>query len=332
MHIDEDGTFTLSSDHNRLRVDFSSSPWQQPHKERYRTVELVLPASAIDSVAQEFEASGRRKKVTNYGEFIGELKRIIKLHSIRRRSRGGFRRKSWWDAEVKAARDERRLANRTHRRAVKEGDSGEVEKAWEVYLTSKHKLQDLIRSKITEADQRTLKEIRDSGKAAAEKFWRYVNSMDRNDPPPTVIEDHTGNAVRDLAEHPSEYLTKAFEWEDGNTPVADLIRVPSMADTDPVETEQPGSLEQTIMPKWEVVKFALDRAIAHIKNNTARGTDGIPVTLLKCMGDGARRQLASILTDIIAGSPIPEDWMHSRVVLVPKRGGNKKLTASPRGE
>lgn len=225
---------------------------------------------------------------------------------------------------MKAARDERRLANQTHRRAVKEGDSGEVEKAWEVYLTSKHKLQDLIRSKITEADRRTLKEIRDSGKAAAEKFWRYVNSMDRNDPPPTVIEDHTGNAVQDLAEHLSEYLTKAFEWEDGNTPVADLIRVPSMADTDPVETEQPGSLEQTITPKWEVVKAALDRAIAHIKNNTAQGTDGILATLLKCMGDGARRQLASILTDIIAGSPIPEDWMHSRIVLVPKRGGNKK--------
>ncbi|KAG0437242.1 hypothetical protein HPB47_017537 [Ixodes persulcatus] len=130
----------------------------------------MLPASAIDSVAQEFEASGRRKKATNYGEFIGELKRIIKIHSIRRRSRGGVRRKSWWDVEVKAARDERRLANQTHRRAIKEGDSGEGEKAWEVYLTSKHKLQDLIQSKITEADQRTLKEIRDSGKAAAENF------------------------------------------------------------------------------------------------------------------------------------------------------------------
>lgn len=66
----------------------------------------MLPTSAIKAVAQEIEPSGRWKETTNYGELIGEHKCLIKLHFIRRLSRGGVRRKSWLDVEVRAAWDE----------------------------------------------------------------------------------------------------------------------------------------------------------------------------------------------------------------------------------
>lgn len=316
MQIDEDGTFSLGSDHNRLRVDFSSSTWKWPQKEQYKTVELVLPVSAIEIVAKEFEASTRRASATNYEEFIRELKHLIKVHSIQRRSRGGFRRNSWWDAEAKAARDARRQANQAHRRAVKGGNSVEVELAWNEFLTLKHKLQVLIQYKMTEADQRKIKELKDSGKAAAEKFWRYVRSMDSRDPVPTVLEDDTGKDVVNLAEYLSEYLTLMFESRD---PVA-TPRKPG----DLTESRPPGSEERSVEPKWEVTTMALDRAITHIKTNTARGKDGIPVAILKCMGDQSRRQLTCIFTNIISGSSIPDDWVNSRIVLLPKRGGNKR--------
>ncbi|KAL3181086.1 hypothetical protein MRX96_037141 [Rhipicephalus microplus] len=77
--------------------------------------------------------------------------------------------------------------------------------------------------------------------------------------------------------------------------------------------------------KWEVTRPALGRAIERIGAHTARGLDGIPLGLLKCLGNEARQKLADIFSGIMAGEPIPEDWRCGRVILVPKRGGDAGL-------
>ncbi|KAG0431337.1 hypothetical protein HPB47_021895 [Ixodes persulcatus] len=63
----------------------------------------------------------------------------------------------------------------------------------------------------------------------------------------------------------------------------------------------------------------IDGDIVHIPRNTAQGKDRILTDLMEGVGDKARRQLESIFTHIIERSPIPNDWLHSRLVLVPKR-------------
>ncbi|KAL3208958.1 hypothetical protein MRX96_038468 [Rhipicephalus microplus] len=59
--------------------------------------------------------------------------------------------------------------------------------------------------------------------------------------------------------------------------------------------------------KWEVSRLALNSAIKRIGAHTARGPDGIPARLLKCLGDEARQKLAHIFSGIMAGEPTPED-------------------------
>ncbi|KAH7961420.1 hypothetical protein HPB52_008914 [Rhipicephalus sanguineus] len=62
--------------------------------------------------------------------------------------------------------------------------------------------------------------------------------------------------------------------------------------------------------------------IAHIGAQTAQGLDNIPAGLIKSLGPQARDQLAEIYTGIVAGDPIPADWLKGRACLVPKKGGD----------
>lgn len=71
-----------------------------------------------------------------------------------------------------------------------------------------------------------------------------------------------------------------------------------------------------------VTPRAVDQAIARIGLRTARGPDGIPAGLVRCLGEKAQEIRATILTGIIEGDPVPSDWLSSQVCLIPKKGGD----------
>lgn len=69
----------------------------------------------------------------------------------------------------------------------------------------------------------------------------------------------------------------------------------------------------------------LDRAIGRISARTARGLNGVPAGLVKCLGIDARGQLVGIYSDILAGQPIRTEWLWSRITLTPKKGRDSGL-------
>ncbi|KAH6936444.1 hypothetical protein HPB50_017394 [Hyalomma asiaticum] len=170
-----------------------------------------LPQSACEAIAEKFEHNFRPTDPQNYDEFVRELKCIMKQHAIRVNSRGGKKRKGWWDKEVQDVLDARRMANRLHRVAVKSLSSGEeCKRAWEKYLSLKREMQALVQSKIAEHNSRQLKSITEAGQNGAKKFWNYVSTLDRKAPTPEIRHESSGQPITDLAAHLTVHLQNLF--------------------------------------------------------------------------------------------------------------------------
>lgn len=75
-------------------------------------------------------------------------------------------------------------------------------------------------------------------------------------------------------------------------------------------------------PCWALSRLTVDRALTRISARTAPGPDDMPVRLIKCIGADSREQLAKLLTAVIDGEPVPEDWHKGKVTLILKRGGD----------
>ncbi|KAG0414777.1 hypothetical protein HPB47_008060 [Ixodes persulcatus] len=126
----------------------------------------------------------------------------------------------------------------------------------------------------------------------------------------SLLEDHTGQVLHDFAGHLPEHLTILFGSRDPYTPmVPQAPETPARIPNELTEPDRPQTPGQPGDLKWEVKKISLDGAIAHVKKHTARGKDGISAALAKCMGEETGAQLASILPDIVSGSPVLDDWM-----------------------
>lgn len=308
--VDEDGLYSLGSDHNRLRLDFSYSCRKTLACVRSsQKAGVYLPSRAIERVAEEFEACPQRRDAKTYAEYMAALHAAMRGHMVRDSSRPRRKRNSWWDPEVEAAWRARRQANRDHRTAAKKGRPEEVAATWSCYVHLKQRMQALVQAKLAEHNLRLMKTLRADGKSAAQKFWEYVRSMDRQEPPMPHIKDATTGQP---AENQERYLTlyyadlygAAVADEDTN---AESV-AQQLAEVTPEETE----------PRWAVSRMTVDRALTRIGARTAPGPDKVPACLVKGLGPDSREQLAEVLTSVIEGAPIPEDWKHGRVVLIPK--------------
>lgn len=320
-HIDEEGRYSLGSDHNRIKLEFDASPWRRKKTEHRKPASRYLPVAAYEEVAKEFEDSARRRAATTYEEYVEELRRIMRKHEKRVNSRGGPRRKSWWDNDVQAALRARRLANRKHRQAVKTLSKEAAQEAWKDYLLRKHEMQVVTQRKIAEADNRKLQDIKSAGKGATAKFWSYVSSLDRRASAAEIREEDSGAVTDNLQRHLTEHIRRLYaapKETDCSASPPDAPRGASAA------TGYLSHLE------WTVSRLALDKALSHISPRTAQGLDGIPAGIVKILGDQAREQLADIYSGILAGQPIPADWTRGRVILTPKKGGDKGLLSDHR--
>lgn len=310
IHIDEEGAFSLGSDHNRLRLDFSHSNHRVKEHKTQTSSSGYLPPQAIETVAKEFEDSNERLEAETYAGYMAVLCSLMKPHMVQNKKSTCTRRNAWWDKEVADAWRARRQANRDHRQAVKTMDGDATAATWKRYLQLKQDMQTLVQVKLAEANRRLMKDMRDDGKSAAQKFWHYVRSLDRKaDAAPQMTDASTGKQVENLGEHIAAHLSS-------------LYGPPQIAPRNALETRQTGSgVPNPWEPKWEFSRRSIDRAIARIRAHTAAGPDGIPARLLRFLGPDSREQFASIFTGIINGEEIPDDWRKGRVALILKPGG-----------
>ncbi|KAL3176626.1 hypothetical protein MRX96_049277 [Rhipicephalus microplus] len=236
----------------------------------------------------------------------------MKKHEIRVNSRGGLRRKGWWDEEVQRALIARRTANRLHRAAVRTSPGEECMSTWEEYLRLKREMRILVQSKIAQYNSKQLRAITEAGRNGANKFWKYVSSLDRQTPAPEIRHHSSNLPVTDLAAHLTTHMQELFNpTHDEST---------SAVNGDPDEPHQPSEEDH-----WQITRIALERALPRISASTATGLDGIPAGLVKCLGKSAREHLAGIFNTILKNGPIPPDWQCGRVSLVCKRGGDAGL-------
>ncbi|XP_077564456.1 uncharacterized protein LOC144179908 [Haemaphysalis longicornis] len=265
----------------------------------------------MEVVAEEFEKDQGRKEATTYAEYIEALRHIMRKHMVRDKGHGRASKKPWWDGQVAAAWQARRNANRVHRRAVRDKDSVAAAEAWDTYLQRKHEMQAIVQAKMADANLALMKNIRTGGKSAAQKFWRYVSSLDRgSEGPAELVDTATSQPVADPPRHITDYLTSLY---------GPPIHVPEDRQE---ETRPPTSPPSQSETTWEVTPAGIKRALGRIGMGTATGPDGIPARILKLLGPGSREQLAELFNNILHGEDIPEEWRDGRVVLLLKHGGN----------
>lgn len=256
---------------------------------------------------KSFEKSDSRIRAAGYQDYITVLKDLIERHTPKTLI-GRRHRKRWWDAEVKSAIHARQEANRCHRLALRSGLE-EIGEKWEMYQIRKRYAKQLIQQKITTADLATVQDIRCSGKDAPRKFWAYLGSLDSRDQETTIVDEVTGEVPNDLGTYLTNYLKETFVSEEPAAPQLDWR---------PTNT---GEHSQEEVIGWVTIL----RALTHLKTSTSQGLDGIPASCLKSMGKDSMKQLAAIFSAIFCGAePLPQDWRLGRVVLIPKKGGNRK--------
>ncbi|KAH7963555.1 hypothetical protein HPB52_021631 [Rhipicephalus sanguineus] len=196
VHIDEDGQFSLGSDHNRIRLSFSKGGFRTGCRSPPPRRGMYLPSKSVERVAEDFENCPQRRKSHTYSEFVGALDSVMRTLMVQERRRGHRPQNPWWDREVEVAWKERRQANREHRRTVIGPDTEVCAEKWAVYLDQKHKVQALVQCKIADYNLRLIQSIRQEGRSAAHKFWTYVRSLDRAaPPPPPLVDAATGQPV-----------------------------------------------------------------------------------------------------------------------------------------
>ena len=62
----------------------------------------------------------------------------------------------------------------------------------------------------------------------------------------------------------------------------------------------------------------VERAIMRLKNNKSPGVDGITGEMIKAGGEELRKEILRICNDIWKGERMPEEWIKSLLILIPK--------------
>ncbi|KAH9383325.1 hypothetical protein HPB48_024445 [Haemaphysalis longicornis] len=217
--VDGEGLRSVGSDHNRLCLQFEAAGFRKRKPQR-KDRGKYLPSAAVGKVCEDFEVSPRRHAATSYEDFVQALREVIERHMVQDRRSDEARKNPWWDEEVETAWRERRRANRAHRLAIKTGCAEAVPAMWAQYIELKRKVQALVQAKLAEHNMSLFRSLHSDGKSTAQRFWRYVTSLDRPAPPPWQLRDvASGRSILNLKEHLTEHFTRVFQDPD---PSADL--------------------------------------------------------------------------------------------------------------
>lgn len=84
------------------------------------------------------------------------------------------------------------------------------------------------------------------------------------------------------------------------------------------------SNEEEEYEKDPVMREEFDKALKNLKNKKAAGIDGIQAELWKEAGEEAKNRLFQIIRDIYATGKMPEDYIKSIIIPIPKKAAAKK--------
>ncbi|KAG0440868.1 hypothetical protein HPB47_016144 [Ixodes persulcatus] len=197
--VDEEGEWSVSSDHNSIFLHFGTVRGT-PSRSQPKVV-TQLREDDIFTVVQTFDESTRRMHAISYDDFAIDLRTIIANHSTVKSARGKRRLVPWWDVEIKRSIQVRQEANRRYRQALKTlGKTTLTLQLWEEYRKCKIQTQDTVEAKIQAHDCKVMADIKDAGKKAVEKFWRYLGSLAGKDSTPELLDYDSGYPVQNIGQ------------------------------------------------------------------------------------------------------------------------------------
>lgn len=118
--VDEEGEWSVSSDHNSIFLHFGTVRGTPSRSQR--KVVTQPREDDIFTVVQTFDESSWRVHALSYHDFAIELRTIIANHSTVKSARGKRKLVSWWDVKIKKSIQVRQEANRRHRQALNTHD------------------------------------------------------------------------------------------------------------------------------------------------------------------------------------------------------------------
>lgn len=283
MCLDEEKANSCGSDHNRISLQLNLCPqhkvdnrarpakqhWKTKDKERLEAFSLQLE-SELEDVATYEELEERCLKVAEHA--IGKTEQRTKTRST-----------PWFDKTVKAAIAERRTLSRLHRHTKEDTAAKEI--AWKQYIEKKEQVRKLVAEKIATTYRQEEEHITKERKHYSERFWRYVHSLEPNQPVRTTFTLQTQSGLQ---------LSTKEEMEAHMTTHFGALQVvhPQETTTLGPETKQsttPADIEDFLV--GPITPTELKRRIQDLKNQKATGIDDIPNEFIKAMKTNARETL-----------------------------------------
>ncbi|KAL3187216.1 hypothetical protein MRX96_025529 [Rhipicephalus microplus] len=177
-------------------------------------------------------------EATTYDEYMSALRRVVERHMVPDR--------------------------REHRRIVQSSDTEACAATWQRYLELKHEVQALVQAKIAEHNKKLFQSLREEGKNAAQKFWQYVQTLERRQQnSPQLRDADTNQPVAHVRQHLTLYISELFA-STGND---------DDRDASAAATLQPalGERQEEVEPRWAVSSVTVIRALARMSTRTANG-------------------------------------------------------------
>ncbi|KAL3216340.1 hypothetical protein MRX96_033140 [Rhipicephalus microplus] len=248
-------------------------------------------------------------EATTYDEYMLALRRVVERHMVPDRRSTRALKSPCCYSDVEEAWKRRREANREHRRMVQLSDTEACAATWQRYLELKQEVQALVQAKIAEYNKKLFQSLREEGKNVAQKFWQYVQTLDRRQQnSPQLRDADTIQPVAHVRQHLTRYISGLFGSTGNN----------GDRDASAAATLHPalGERQEEAEPRWAVSSVTVIRALARMSTRTATGPDEVPARLVKCLRLQAREKLADQLSSILSGAEIPKDWRQGRITLI----------------
>lgn len=320
--IDEGGSRSLGSDHNRLLLMFGGKYVSKDGAGGRKH----LTEQETQNIAQRLE----ERPELEYSKLVQHVQdeKSKNRRGRSRRTKHGL--KSWWGTDVRSAIQERKAACRLHRRAVRAQQPEPVRRQlWDSYREKKKVAAGIIQDNIRQINQKFIEELKRSGREAPRKFWQHVQRS------------HKHAESKQQLRHPEtqQLLSEADSRELMVSVVAALFKKErndatggteqegtrqELTQTDASGNGQTGTLTVDL-EEWlgSVGETEWKHVLQSIPTRTATGLDGFPATLLKLLGPKQCQALRDMFDTMLETGQVPEEWGCSRMMFIPKGTGDR---------
>ena len=318
--IDEGREFSVNTDHNLVlvrhecRMERKEKVKQKQAKWKLRTGNWSAYKNMLNDVSLEC--------TDDINDLNNEL--VRKLREVAEQSVGRVKKKrkrkkamcTWWNEDIRQARNERKLKNRECRRlraAMEQGHNvrEDYQRAWDEYTLKQKCVKILIRKARVKDENMKLEELRRKGEAGGREWYSFLQGKNRND---VVVDEITVRNQRVQGKKEIASAVKEFWEEVGGVsePVVSRDIHLSINEKDMSELDQ------------DIMRAEVEVVVKRLKNGKAAGLDDIPYEMYKWGGSRMIDLMVTLFNSIWNGENVPKCWNESRVILLHKGGQKNK--------